>query len=167
MAELKEVIASSWREFTEVEVVKLSYSTWPEDLYITQQIEGGFEIPVNGETVQVYYAPMRLTDEANDELVANERTLTFQGINDVVATYEDLTVQDSEERIQVDVLSYLLGRDGSISNVQSFFTYYVMKIAYSQKSNAASLTIATNPTNQSETGVKFNSLSFPSLKGVE
>lgn len=167
MAELAEVIASSWREFTEVEVVKLSYSTWSEDLHITQQLENGFEINTGTAIVPVYYAPMKLSDEANDDLVLNERSLTFQGINDVVATYEDLVIDDSDERIRVDVLSYLLNRDGTISSVQSFFTYYVMRIAYSQKNNAASLTIATTPTNLSETGVKFTSVNFPSLKGVE
>lgn len=165
--ELKEVIASAWTEFSEVEVVKLSYSAWDQDLFLTSQLDTGFIITDSNGPQSVTYVPMKLSDESNDELVANTRELSLQGINDIVAFYEDQTEQSSSEKIAVDVYSYLLNRDGTISKIQSSFRYFVQSVSYSQKNNSATLRISTSQTNNSETGIKFNSSVFPSLRGVE
>lgn len=164
---MQEVIASALTDYTQVEVVRLSYSTYPEDLNITYQLEDGTTLTDSTGPYVVRSVPLRISDESQDELVSNTRTLTIQGINDVVATYDDLTIPENEEKIKCEIFSYLLDRKGVISSVQSKFTYYVLDISYSQKSNSATLAISTNPTNRSETGVKSTSSLFPSLRGVE
>lgn len=164
---LQEVIASALTNYSEVEVVRLSYSSWPEDLYLTYELEDYTEITDSAGTHQVRAVPMKLSDESQDGLVSNTRGLTLQGINDLVAHYEDMTDPESEERIKCEVLLYLIDRKKVVTGVQGHFTYYVLGIDYSQKSNSATMQISTSPTNNSETGLKFTSSLFESMRGFE
>ena len=164
---LQEVIASALTDYSEVEVVRLSYSTWPAPIYLTYQLEDYTEITDSTGTHQVRNVPMKLSDESQDGLVSNTRSLTIQGINDLIAYYEDLTGDNPKERIKCEVLLYLIDRKNVVSSVQARFPYFVLGIDASQKSNSSTLQIATSPTNNSETGIKFTSSRFPSLKGFE
>lgn len=164
----EDLIASALVDYLEVEVIKLSYSTWDNPLYLTWQLENGAQITLPDTSIAtVYSVPMKLSDESQDGLVANSRGLTFQGINDLVAEYEDKMDLSIDERIKAEVLLYIADRDLNLSEPKANFTYYVMGIDYSQKSNSATLEISTNPTNESECGIKFTSTVFPSLQGVE
>lgn len=163
----KVAIASAWTDYSEVEVVRLSYSTWGESIVITNQLDNGTQITTSDGVFTTVNVPMKLSDESQEELVSNTRSLSIQGLNDIVAHYEDLTSQSSEERIKVDIYGFLLDRSLSVSSLQAHFTYYVLGIDYSQKSNSATLRIATTPTNNSECGVIFSEVYFPSMRGFE
>lgn len=164
---IQEVIASALTDYSQVEVVRLSYSKFPEDLNITYQLEDGATLTDSSGTYVVRNVPMQISDESQDELVSNTRTLTIQGLNDIVASYEDLTDNSSQERIKCQVFLYLIDRKGNVTGIQESYTYYVLGIDYSQRSNSATLSISTSPTNQSETGIKFTSSRFESLRGFE
>ena len=164
---IQEVIASALTDYSQVEVVRLSYSKFPEDLNITYQLEDMTTLTDESGEYIVRNVPMKVSDESQDELVSNKRSLTIQGLNDIVAYYEDFTDQESMERIKCDFFVYLIDRKGNITGLQEHYVYYVLDINYSQRSNSATLEISTSPTNQSETGIKFTSSRFPSLKGFE
>ncbi|AUR97519.1 hypothetical protein NVP1240O_19 [Vibrio phage 1.240.O._10N.261.52.F8] len=171
--ELKEVIASNVTNAVEVEVVRISDPSFPETLYLTSQLSEGAQIyDENGEIKEVTYIPMRLSDESSGEILRNERTLTIQGLNDVIAYYEDLKAEYDEARpnekpprIKVDILTYVSDLSGVLSTVaQGPYRYFNKKTNYS-KANSATMTISTSPTNQSETGTKFSSSVFETLRG--
>ncbi|AUR91820.1 hypothetical protein NVP1165O_20 [Vibrio phage 1.165.O._10N.261.51.B7] len=165
--ELKEVIASNVTNAVEVEVVRISDPSFPETLYLTSQLSEGAQIyDENNEIKEVTYIPMRLSDESTGEILRNERTLTIQGLNDVIAYYEDMKPTDDDTRISVDVLTYVSDLNGVLSTVaQGPYKYFNKKTTYSQKSNSATMTISTSPTNQSETGTRFSSSVFETLRG--
>lgn len=166
--ELKEIIASHLTNRTEVEVVRISHSAL-DTLYLTSQLEEGAQIYDENNVIRtVNYVPMKLGDESTGQLLKNERTLTMQGINDVIAHYEDRVPSDSTERIKVDVLTYTSDLDGVLSKVaMGPFKYFNKKTVYSAKSNSISMTIATTSTNQSETGRRFDKTVFPTLQGFD
>lgn len=167
--ELAEIIASSSTEYAEIEIVRLSHSAWSETLNLCGTLDNDTEITdIDGSLFKVTYVPMKVTGENNEDIIANTRSLSLQGINDVVSYYEELTPTDSSERIKAEVmLCKMHVRTKVLSKVIASFPYYVMSMAASQKSNASELTIGTNPVNKSECGIKFTSTLFPSLAGYE
>ena len=58
--EIQEIIASAPTRYTELEVIKLSYSSWPEDLVITSQLDNGVEVTIDGALVAVTYIPLTI-----------------------------------------------------------------------------------------------------------
>ena len=160
----EEIIASALVDYNKVEVVKLSYSLFPSPLYLTNQLEDLTEITLpDGEAVKVRNVPMEITGESQDGLVSNTRSLTLQGINDLVAQYDDYVDRSIDERVKAEVLVYTTSRSGQISHVQEYFCYYKMSTDYAQKSNSATLKLSTQPTNESECGLNSSSTIFPSM----
>lgn len=168
--ELKEVISSFTTNKGEVEVVRISHPNITT-LYLTSQLENNTEIYDENDEVQTVMAvPMSLTDESSGSLLLNERTLTLQGINDLVASEEDkISLYESDlEKVKIDVMTYVAGIDGTLSKIAlGPIRYFMQKSAYSQKNNNASLTMSTSPTNKSETGEKATKAKFPTLAGAE
>ncbi|AZU97856.1 hypothetical protein [Vibrio phage LP.2] len=166
--ELKVIIASFVTNQAEVEIVRISHSQITT-LYLTSQLEDGATlIDENGQTQTVTYVPMKLTDESSGELLLNERTLTIQGINDLIASEEDKIPEDSDEKVKTDVLSYIADYDGNLSTIsQGPYRYFLRRTSYSQKSNNAALSISTTPTNQDTTGDTFDKSNYPTLAGFE
>ena len=166
--ELREVISSFVTDKGEVEVVRISHPDITT-LYLTSQLEDGATlIDENGQTQTVIYVPMKLSDESSGELLLNERTLTLQGINDLVAAEEDKIPTDSTERVKVDVLTYIADYDGNLSTVaQGPYKYKLLKSTYSQKSNSCTQSISTSPTNQDTTGEAFSKTKYPTLAGFD
>lgn len=167
--ELREVLATFPTDRFPFEIVRISYSLFPETIYLTSQMNDGATILDENDVERtVIYAPMELSEENEDGLLKNERTLSFQGINDVISYYEDFYDVDSDEKIVVDVLGYLSDRDGVLSEVAiGPYTYYVSSTKYSQEYNACTITINTNSTNISKTGRVFNKNIFPMLAGFD
>ncbi|AUR92877.1 hypothetical protein NVP1178O_32 [Vibrio phage 1.178.O._10N.286.45.E12] len=167
--ELKEVISSFTTNKGEVEVVRISHPNITT-LYLTSQLENNTEIYDENDEVQTVMAvPMSLTDESSGSLLLNERTLTLQGINDLVASEEDkISLYESDlEKVKIDVMTYVAGIDGTLSKIAlGPIRYFMQKSAYSQKNNNASLTMSTSPTNKSETGEKATKAKFPTLEGA-
>ncbi|AUR99411.1 hypothetical protein NVP1265O_32 [Vibrio phage 1.265.O._10N.286.52.F6] len=168
--ELKEVISSFTTNKGEVEVVRISHPNITT-LYLTSQLENNAEIYDENDEIQTVMAvPMSLTDESSGSLLLNERTLTLQGINDLVASEEDkISLYESDlEKVKIDVMTYVAGIDGTLSKIAlGPIRYFMQKSAYSQKNNNASLTMSTSPTNKSETGEKATKAKFPTLAGAE
>ena len=166
--QLLEVIASFTTSKGEVEIVRISHPLI-KTLYLTSQLANNTEIYDENDQIQTVMAvPMSLTDESSGSLLLNERTLTLQGINDLVASEEDKIPLDDVERIKIDVMTYVAGIDGTLSKVAlGPIRYFMQKSAYSQKNNNASLTMSTSPTNKSETGEKATKAKFPTLEGAE
>ncbi|AUR94750.1 hypothetical protein NVP1198B_40 [Vibrio phage 1.198.B._10N.286.54.F4] len=168
--ELKEVISSFTTNKGEVEVVRISHPNITT-LYLTSQLENNTEIYDENDEVQTVMAvPMSLTDESSGSLLLNERTLTLQGINDLVASEEDkISLYESDlEKVKIDVMTYVAGIDGTLSKIAlGPIRYFMQKSAYSQKNNNASLTMSTSPTNKSETGEKATKAKFATLQGAE
>ncbi|AUR89962.1 hypothetical protein NVP1135O_33 [Vibrio phage 1.135.O._10N.222.54.B6] len=166
--ELAEVIASFTTNKGEVEIVRVSHPLI-NTLYLTSQLSNNAEIYDENDQIQTVMAvPMSLTDESSGSLLLNERTLTLQGINDLVASEEDKIPLDDVERIKVDVMTYVAGIDGTLSKIAlGPIRYFMQKSAYSQKNNNASLTMSTSPTNKSETGEKATKAKFATLAGAE
>lgn len=165
---LKEKIASALTNAIEVEVVRISHSSQPT-IYLTPQLLDGAQIyDEHGDIQTVTYAHMKVSEESSGELLNNTRTLSIQGVNDIVADYEDGIPSDSDERIKVDVLTYTSDLDGVLSTVANGpFKYFNKRTVYSSKSNSATMTIATSSTNRSETGIKFDKILFPTLEGFD
>lgn len=165
--ELAEVIASFTTAKGEVEIVRISHPLI-QTLYLTSQLANNTEIYDENDQIQTVMAvPMSLTDESSGSLLLNERTLTLQGINDLVASEEDKIPLDDVERIKIDVMTYVAGIDGTLSKIAlGPIRYFMQKSAYSQKNNNASLTMSTSPTNKSETGEKATKAKFPTLEGA-
>lgn len=166
--ELKVVIASITTGKGDVEVVRISDPNI-ETFLLTSQLKDNTQIKdENGDLKTVSAVPMRLSDESSGSLLLNERTLTLQGINDLIASEEDKIPLDYEGRVKVDVMTYVAGIDGYLSDISlGPIRYFMQKSAYSQKNNNASLTISTSPTNKSETGEKATKAKFPTLAGAE
>ncbi|AGN51396.1 hypothetical protein VPJG_00032 [Vibrio phage jenny 12G5] len=170
--ELAEVIASFTTNKGEVEVVRISHPLI-QTLYLTSQLSNNTEIYDENDQIQTVMAvPMSLTDESSGSLLLNERTLTLQGINDLVASEEDKIPEypDVGDAIKprIDVMTYVAGIDGTLSKIAlGPIRYFMQKSAYSQKNNNASLTMSTSPTNKSETGEKATKAKFPTLAGAE
>lgn len=166
--QLLEVIASFTTAEGEVEVVRISHTSI-DTLYLTSQLANNTEIYDENDEVQTVQAvPMTLTDESSGTLLLNERTLTIQGINDLIASEEDKIPLDDEEKVKIDVMTYVANIDGTLSKIAlSPIKYFMQKSAHSQKNNNASLTISTSPTNISETGETATKSKFPTLEGAE
>jgi len=166
--ELKIVIASFTTNQAEVEIVSISHPDIAT-LYLTTQLENGSTlIDENGQAQTVTYVPMKLSDESSGELLLSERTLTIQGINDLIASEEDKIPTDSETRVSVDVLTYIADYDGNLSTIaQGPYKYKLFKSTYSQKSNSCTQTISTSVTNQDTTGEAFSKVKHPTLAGFE
>ena len=164
--ELQEIIASFVTDKGETEIVRVSHPNI-QTLYLSEKVKDGQTIiDENGQTQTVTYVPMKLGDESSGQLLLNERPLTLQGINDLVASEEDKIPTDSEEKIKVDVLTYIHDYDGNLSEVaQGPYRYFNQKTTYSSKSNSATLTISTTPTNTDTTGDLFTQNNYPTLKG--
>lgn len=166
--QLKEVISSFVTSKGEVEVVRISHPLI-QTIYLTSQLANDTEVYDENDQIQTVMAvPMSLSDESSGSLLLNERTLTLQGINDLVASEEDKIPLDNLERIKIDVMTYVADIDGTLSKIAlGPIRYFLQKSAYSQKNNNASLTISTSPTNKSETGEKATKSKFPTLQGAE
>jgi hypothetical protein len=166
--ELAELIASFVTSKGEVEVVRITHSSM-ETLYLTAQLANNTEVIDENDMPQnVVAVPMELSDESSGSLLLNERSLTIQGINDLIAHQEDQIPLDSDERVRVDVLTYIGNIDGTLSTIaMGPIRYFLQKSAYSQANNNATLTISTSPTNISETGEIAIKANFPTLEGAE
>lgn len=174
--EVKQVIASNTTNKMIVDVIKFVNPAF-DSFYVTSMLEDGATITnEDDESVEVLFCPCELSIEDEDGLLLNERDLTIQGINDLIANYEDLVDtynQDNgllpkQNRIVVQILGYIGDSSGNLSSVEMGpYTYYVMSTSYSQEYNACKITIATSPTNQSKTGRTFNKLIFPMLEGFD
>lgn len=166
--QLKEVISSFVTSKGEVEIVRISHPLITT-LYLTSQLTNNTEVYDENDQIQTVMAvPMSLTDESSGSLLLNERTLTLQGINDLVASEEDNIPLDNLERIRVDVMTYVADIDGTLSKIAlGPIRYFLQKSAYNQKNNNASLTISTSPTNRSETAEKATKSKFATLAGAE
>lgn len=166
--QLKEVISSFVTSKGEVEVIRISHPLITT-LYLTSQLADNTEVYDENDQIQTVMAvPMSLSDESSGSLLLNERTLTLQGINDLVASEEDKIPLDNLERIKVDVMTYVADINGTLSKIAlGPIRYFLQKSAYSQKNNNASLTISTSPTNKSETGEKATKAKFATLEGAE
>lgn len=164
--ELNEVIASFTTNKGEVEVVKISHSAI-DTLWLSVQLPDETVVTDETGTAQaVRFANMELSQESGGALLLSERTLTIQGVNDLIASQEDLIPTDSTERIKVSVLIYIVDNQGVISTVASGpFNYYVMQTTYSQKNNGCTFQVSTNPTNISETGERMSIAKFKTLAG--
>lgn len=165
--QLKTVIASFVTSKGECEVVRISHPLI-QTLYLTAQLANNTEVYDENDQIQTVMAvPMSLTDESSGSLLLNERTLTLQGINDLVASEEDKIPLDDLDRIKIDVMTYVADIDGTLSKIAlGPIRYFMQKSAYSQKNNNASLTMSTSPTNKSETGEKATKAKFPTLAGA-
>lgn len=165
--ELAEVIASFTTSKGEVEIVRISDPNI-KTLYLTSQLADNTQIYDENDQIQnVTAVPMSLTDESSGSLLLNERTLTLQGINDLVASEEDKIPLDYTGRVKIDVMTYVAGIDGTLSKIAlGPIRYFMQKSAYSQKNNNASLTMSTSPTNKSETGEKATKAKFPTIEGA-
>ena len=165
--QLKEVISSFVTSKGECEVVRISHPLI-QTLYLTSQLANNTEVYDENDQIQTVMAvPMSLTDESSGSLLLNERTLTLQGINDLVASEEDKIPLDNLERIKIDVMTYVADIDGTLSKIAlGPIRYFMQKSAYSQKNNNASLTMSTSPTNKSETGEKATKAKFATLEGA-
>lgn len=166
--ELATVIASFTTAKSDVEVVRISDPNI-DTLYLTSQLADNTKVKDENSQLQTVTAlPMSLTDESSGSLLLNERTLTLQGINDLIASEEDKIPLDYEGRVKIDVMTYVAGIDGYLSDISlGPIRYFMQKSAYSQKNNNASLTMSTSPTNKSETGEKATKAKFPTLQGAE
>jgi hypothetical protein len=167
--QLKTVIASFVTSKGECEVVRISHPLI-QTLYLTSQLANNTEVYDENNQIQTVMAvPMSLTDESSGSLLLNERTLTLQGINDLVASEEDKIplYEDDLEKVKIDVMTYVADIDGTLSKIAlGPIRYFMQKSAYSQKNNNASLTMSTSPTNKSETGEKATKAKFPTLSGA-
>jgi len=166
--QLKEIIASVAIDKFIVDVIKFSHSAW-DPFYITTRLETGTEIvDEDGITQTVDFFPMEMSDESQDGLIKNERTITAQGFNDVIAYYEDLIDPESEEKIQIDIYGYISNDEGVLSNVEiGPYTYYLKKTSYSQQHQACVMTVSTTPTNLTKTGRQFTKTRFSMLAGFD
>lgn len=166
--QLKEVISSFVTSKSEVEVVRISHPNI-NTLYLTSQLADNTEVYDENDQIQtVIAAPMSLSCESSGSLLLNERALTIQGINDLVASEEDNIPLDNIDRIRVDVMTYVADINGTLSKISlGPIRYFLQKSAYSQKNNNASLTISTTPTNKSETGERATKAKFATLEGAE
>lgn len=168
MNDLSVLIASFVTTEVEVEVVRISDPNI-DTLYLTSQLGSGVTIKdENGIEREVIYVPMSLSDEASGQLLLNQRTLTLQSINDLVATEEDKIPVDYTGKVKVDVMTYIQSTSGELTDIaQGPIRYFLQKTSYSQKNNTATLTISTSPTNKSETGVRATNSLFPTLAGFQ
>lgn len=166
--ELEEVIASFVTNRGETEVVRISHSNI-DTLYISEKVKDGQTIiDENSLTQTVNYVPMKLSDESSGKLLLNERQLTMQGINDLIAAEEDKIPTDSSEKVKIDVLTYLHDYDGNLSEVaRGPYRYFNRKSTYSSQSNSATLTISTTPTNNYTTGDIFDENTYPTMRGFK
>lgn len=168
-AEYREVIASFRTDKTPIVIVRVKYEDVFEYHLSYQLFEGVQGVDENGSTFTTIYAPMRVSDEqANspDALMA-DRKITISGVNDLIAKNEDLVPMDVtiENGVVVSIMTFLSDLDGVLSNIISVQDYYLSDTDYSADSNACSLTIVTNPTNDSSTGELATTTKFPSLRG--
>lgn len=163
--ELDTIIASFTTYKSEVEIARISHSSITT-LYLTPQLSDGTIIKDELSVEHpVTYVPMKLSEESGGALLLNERNLTIQGINDLIADTEDTIPVDSTEKVRVDVMTYIGNIDGTLSDIAlGPIRYFLQKTSYSQKSNSVSLTISTSPTNKSETGRNATKDIFPTLE---
>lgn len=166
-SQLREVITQNMTKYHEVEVVRISDPDFPQTLYLTPQLADGTQVyDETGNLRSVDYVPMKVSQESTGEVLKNERTVSLQGINDLVAYYASL--KKNRDRIVVDIMTHVSDLDGVLSKVaRGPFRYFVSKVTYSQKDNTVAITISTNPNNKSETGRKFTKVLFPTLAGFE
>lgn len=164
LEEYEEIINRALVDYARVQVVRLSYSKFPEPVILSSELDDMTVITLqDGTTATVRNTAMQLTDESQDGLVSNSRTLTLQGINDLAATYDDLVDRESKEKIKAEVLVYTINRQMEVSGVREYSSYFKQSTDYSVKSNSATMVLSTQPTNESECGLNANATTFPSL----
>ena len=165
--EIRELIASNPTDRHETLVARISYSAF-ETKYLTGTLRDGQQVQdENGVMHSLIAAPLKIGDESGGEMIANSRKLTFQGVNDLIAAIDDQIDRDSDERVIVDVMTYVEDLRGNLSTIQfGPIRYRLNNINYSAKKNGAELEISTRPTNEYETGFSQTIQNFPSLRGL-
>ena len=167
-AELTELIASFTTGKGEVEIVKLNHQDWTAPLYLTSNLSNGFVINIDGVDTPVMYAPMTVGGESSGKLLLNDRDLTVQGINDLVANYEDQIPLESEVKPTMEVSTYIASRDLTLSTISKGpLKYFANLISYNQTSNAATVACSTTRTNDGQTGTSQTITRFPTLSGFK
>ena len=165
--ELIELIASFTTGKGEIEVVKLDNSFWPAPLYLNGNLKDGTNIDVEGVLIPVIYAPMTIGGESSGSLLLNNRDLTFQMVNDLVAENEDLIPLESDEKPTMEVSTYIANRDGTLTTIaKGPLKYFANNVSYNQSNNACTLSCSTTRTNDGETGESQTIARFPMMRGL-
>lgn len=167
--EYNQIIASFVTNKTPIVVVRFSYKDL-FNLFITNQLYDGVEVvDEHGVSHQTVYAPMQVTEEtaSNAEVLIADRVIVIQGLNDYIAHYEDMVPRytDIEDGVKVSIMLYIQSMDGTLSDIVEKFDYSLSDSDYAQESNSVSLSITTNPTNDTSTGEKATVAKFPTLRG--
>lgn len=163
--DFKELVASYVTNKSIVEVVRI-YHSQAGAIYISNNvIDGTTIIDENGIEQTVWFSNSALTEESTGRILLNERTLTLQGYNDIVADYENL-ITDRNEKIRVSILGYISDMSGVLSTIAAGpYKYYVRSVGYAQKNNSCQLSVSTSPTNNNETGYKMSLSKYETLRG--
>jgi len=163
--EFKELVASFVTNKSVVDVIRISHYQ-AGDFYISDNVKDGtLIIDENGLEQEVRFTNSAITEESTGRILLNERTLTLQGYNDIIAEYEDL-ITNRTVKIKVSVLGYISDMQGNLSTIAAGpYNYYARKVGYSQKNNTCQMLISTSATNDSETGYKMTVSRFETLAG--
>lgn len=150
---LRKLIASGVKGCGQVEVVEISHSSFGS-IYLCGQLADSFSVTLEtGEVVQVVYAPMKVEKESSSNILLGDRTITIQGVNDLIAEKEESIPVDSDEKPIVKIRSFVAYNDGSISGVASGpFKLFVSQLDRNEENLASKITASTVPTNIAETG---------------
>lgn len=166
-AELVELVLNNVRGKADIRLLELSHSAFPEPIYISNQVDDGTEFELEDSTIVTsMYFPFSTTDEDQGAILISNKDVGFEGVNDILAEYEEMIPRESTEKIQVIERRFVGRKDRTISGVaEKSPVLSARSILYSERRNAALLKATTEPTNQSPTGRRYTRSRFPTLKG--
>lgn len=166
--DLKKIFASAPVDESYIEIVALKADWFTQSYYLQNQIatEEGVDVVLEtGETVNAMYAPMSLGQSSSNDDLNDERTISIQRVNDIIASEAERFDPDTDDLPVLESRIYIIYRDGTTSSLKSpVVSLPVTQIAMDTK--GATLTASTKPVNDVATGFIYSNKRFPMQKGI-
>lgn len=166
--DLREIFATAPVDESYIEIVAFKADWFSQDYYLQNKVvdEDGIEVVLEtGETVTAMYAPMSLGQSSDNDDLNDERTISIQQVNDVIASELSNFDPEVDDLPYLESRIYIIYRDQTLSTLKS----PVVRLPVTEISTNAkgvTLTASSKPVNDVATGIIASNKLFPMQKGI-
>jgi len=160
--ELRELLTVATTGVGVVDGVTISHPSWPEMLRITSVYPGFSAAHEDGLTYAYSYVPLSIVKATKQNDLSQSFSFTIQDLNEILGGYLDLIPLENREKPSLQLRSFVMRDDGTVSSVQDG-PYSLQIDDITSSPEGSTFTAAPPQTNFSGTGEIQTFERFPSL----
>ncbi len=163
-SDLREIFANAPRTKTYLEIITLKADWFSQDYHLQNKVCEDLEIEIDGETVDVLYAPMSLGQSSSNQDLNFERNVTIQMVNDIIGAELANFDPSTHSQPTLESRGYVYYRDGTISDLKTPVVSLPID-SIDRDEQGTSFTASTTPTDDLPTGEVATLVRVPMLRG--